>query len=186
MKRFLVYFFGTDFDRVKIGACESNLYRRLRDLQTGCPDPLKLIGVILCKDKIEMKTREDELHSQFQKYNTIGEWFRLTSEISAYIEEFAECGADILAEDHQHYHKKKYKRSQNSENDREYQREYYQRNKERIKERNSEYQREYYQRNKKRRRDYMREYRQRPEAREKILKRDRERYHARKRNSQTN
>ena len=185
MKRFLVYFFGTDFDRVKIGRCGGNLYRRRVDIQTGCPDPIKLLGVILCKDKAEMKTLEDELHSRFERYNTINEWFKLTSEISTYIEEFAESGINIMDEDHQRYHKNKYQRSKNSENDREYQREYYQRNKERIKERNSEYQREYYQHNKKRRCDYMREYRQRPEAREKILKRDRERYHARKRNSQT-
>lgn len=176
MKRFLVYFFGTDFDRVKIGRCSGNLYRRRVDIQTGCPDPIKLLGVILCRDRAEMRTLEGELHSRFEDYNTIGEWFRLVPEITAYIEEFAESGIDVMDEDHQRYHKDKYQRSKNSENDREYQREYYQRNKERTKERNSEYQREYYQRNREDRRKYQREYRQRPEVRDRERKRNRERY----------
>ena len=161
MKRFMVYFFGTDFERVKIGSCESNLYRRLKEIQTGCPDPIKLLGVILCKDRAEMKTHETRLHRQFQEYNTINEWFRLVSEISAYIEEFTESGENIMKEDYQCFNEHKY----------------YQRTREKNREKQRKYQREYYQRNRKKRREYQLKYRQQPEVKERECKRNRERYH---------
>ena len=164
MKRFLVYFFGTDFDRVKIGTCQSNLYRRQKDIQTGCPDSIKLLGIIQCKNKAEMKRRETELHRQFEDYNTIGEWFRIDPEISTYIQEFAESGKDIMNQDYQRNceDRRKQKRS------REYKRE--------NRGNTREYQREYYQRNREDRREYQREYRQRPEVRERERKRNRECY----------
>ena len=186
MKRFIVYFFGTDFDRVKIGISESNLYRRQMDIQTGCPDPIKLLGIIQCKNRAEMRHYETELQAQFQGYNTIGEWFRLVPEISAYIEEFTESGKDIMSEDYQHYYERK-RESRDRESDQEYQREYYQRNlKNRDRESDREYQREYRQRPEygKKNNERQREYYQR--NCEKMRKYNRERYHARKRDSQTN
>ena len=106
MKRFMIYFFGTDYERVKIGHCYSNLYRRQCDIRNGCPDPLKLLGIIVCRDKAEMLRREREIHRQFKKFRTVGEWFRLVTEISEYIEEFTECGEDILDECREGYNNK--------------------------------------------------------------------------------
>ena len=99
MQRYVIYFFGTDYNRVKIGYSIENLYRRKRDIQTGCPDPIKLLGIIPCNNKVEMMDCERDLHRQFQKYNTVGEWFRLTPEISDYIKNFTELGKEILEED---------------------------------------------------------------------------------------
>ena len=123
MERYLVYFFGTDFERVKIGCCKANLYNRQQQIQVGCPDPIKLLGVIQCKDEWDMKSTEEVLHYQFKEYNTIGEWFRLVPEISAYIEEFTESGKDILKNDHQQRRrndKSPEERRRKSETDRRY------------------------------------------------------------------
>ena len=98
MKRFLVYFFGTDFDRVKIGKCSSNLYHRRNQIQNGCPDPIKLLGIIRGNNASEVNTLETELHQRFKEFQTSGEWFKIVPEISAFIENFAESGEDILDE----------------------------------------------------------------------------------------
>lgn len=91
MKRFMVYFFGTDNNRVKIGHT-SNLYKRRLSIETHCPDRVELLGIIQCKDKAEMTSIEKSLHKQFKEYNTNREWFRLVPEICAYIQEFTESG----------------------------------------------------------------------------------------------
>ena len=107
MKRFMVYFFATDFNRVKIGYCKGNLYSRKRQIQNGCPDPIQLLGVILCEDETDMRRRETELHIQFQEYNTVGEWFRFTSELAEYIQKFTDTqsGKVFLEEDRVHLRK---------------------------------------------------------------------------------
>ena len=66
MKRHLIYFFGTDFDRVKIGRCKANLYNRQQQIQVGCPDPIKLLGIILCKDRSEMSSRRGNFTGNFR------------------------------------------------------------------------------------------------------------------------
>ena len=185
-KRYLIYFFGTDFDRVKIGKTSGNLYYRQRHIQTGCPDPITLLGIIRCKDKSEMQRTEKGLHRQFEKHRTIGEWFRISSEITTYINQFTECGKDILEADHQHHLNKNRKRQ------REYQREYNKNpeNKQAIQETQNRPE------NKARRRKYFKErYHNDPEFRERqnergrkyyqdnpeIRKRERERYRRKKR-----
>ena len=127
-------------------------------MQVGCPIPIKLIGIIQCKDKSEMKRREKELHRQFKEYNTVGEWFRIVTEITAYIDEFAESGEDIMELDCNSYREKMRQRNANREKpqykyDSEYRR---------------EYRREYRQRPevKERRRKEHREYQQKPEVKE--------------------
>ena len=98
MKRYLVYFFGTDTDEVKIGYTGSNLYERKTQIQVGCPKPITLLGVILCRNKSEMIKREKDIHRKFKAYKTVGEWFKNASEILSYLEEFIVSGQDILEE----------------------------------------------------------------------------------------
>ena len=154
-KRYLVYFFGTDYERVKIGHCKGNLYNRRNHIQNGCPDPIKLLGIILCRDEAEMRKCEISLHEKFREYHTIGEWYRITPEVSAYIEHSTEPGKDILKEDHQIIL--------------EYGREYKKRNREQILDRKRKYREE----NKEKIRVYDREYRQRPEVIERRRKQQR-------------
>lgn len=159
MQRFLLYFFATVNDEfVKIGNATSNLYRRIEQVQIGCPIPIRLLGIIQCKDKSEMLRREKEIHGQFKDYNTIGEWFRIVPEISAYVDEFAESGEDILELDCNSYREKVRQRNANREYNREYRR---------------EYNREYHQRPevKERRLEEKRKYNQKPEVKEKERKR---------------
>ena len=144
MKRYLIYFFGTDFDRVKIGICKTNLYARHLQIKVGCPNPIKLLGIIRCKDKAEMSIKEKKLHKQFQEYRTVGEWFRIVPEISAYIDKFTESGEDIMQEDSQRYREKHCENSRrrskaNPEGERDRKREWYQNNREEILEKKHEY-----------------------------------------------
>ena len=157
MKRYLVYFFGTDYDRVKIGRCYSNLHQRQISIQTGCPDPIKLLGVIQCQDKIEMNSIEKDLHQRFQQYQTIGEWFRLVPEILNVIQESTESGQDILESDY---------------------RAFCDRNAKQFKDRNRQYYRdneEYRERNKQRGRE---RFKNDPEYRKRQNQSRRERYHS--------
>ena len=136
----MIYFFATDFDRVKIGHCKGNLYNRKRQIQNGCPDPIQLLGVILCEDETDMRRRETELHIQFQEHNTVGEWFRLVTDISDFIEDFAEVGQSILQEDHQsNLGRCRKHREQNHEKNLERKRKYREQNREKIRARDSEY-----------------------------------------------
>ena len=207
-KRYLIYFFGTDFDRVKIGKTGGSLYYRQRHIQTGCPDPIALLGIIRCKDKSEMKKTEKGLHRQFEKHRTIGEWFRISSEITTYINQFTECGKDILEADHQdHLNKNRKKQREYNQSPeqkkyrQEYQRERYQNDPEYRKiqierqrkcnkspkrqEYICKYQRERYQNNPEVRERQLKHERERyqndPEVRERKRKRERERYHRKKR-----
>ena len=158
-QRFLVYFFATINDEfVKIGYAMSNLYRRMEQLQVGCPIPIKLVGIITCEDKSEMLKYERAIHNNFQVHNTVGEWFRLVPEISDYIEDSTELGKDVLESDSIAYRKKERKRQSVREYDPEQAR---------------EYRRQYRQRPevKERRREEKRRYRQKPENKEKDRKR---------------
>ena len=116
MQRFLVYFWATaDMFSVKIGFCISNLDKNRAELQRGCPQKIELLGVIQCEDKEDMLSSERTLHKRFKEHNTIGEWHVLASEISEYIQEFAdyELGQQILNEDHKIYIEKDRERYKN-------------------------------------------------------------------------
>lgn len=75
-----VYFIQIgDSGDIKIGYT-NNIKKRLKELQTGSPKKLKLLGYI-----DGGRTKEQELHSQFKQYRVNGEWFRLHQEIVDYI-----------------------------------------------------------------------------------------------------
>ena len=185
MKRYIIYFFGTDFERVKIGKSQRNLYRRKTQIQNGCPNPIKLLGIINCVNAVDMDICEKELHRRFKKYNTVGEWFRLVPEISTYVENFAESGQDVLESHYQEVFQEYKEYCQNPE----------------VRERRREYDRkrylEYHQRPevkahkveyhecpevKARKREKDREYRQRPETRERTRQYNRQWYEKNKDN----
>ncbi len=68
-------------DRIKIGKADDP-EARLKQLQTGCPVPLRLLGIINCQAGIERT-----LHAKFAEDNIQGEWFQATEAIRKYIEE---------------------------------------------------------------------------------------------------
>lgn len=70
---------------IKIGLAE-DVEQRLKELQTGCPDDLRLIGRM-------DGNHEKNLHQHFKQFWIRGEWFRPDVRIMAFIVEHAEsCG----------------------------------------------------------------------------------------------
>ena len=73
-----VYFIGQIADdecKIKIGVSNDRT-RRLRNLQTGNPDPLKLMGWIVSDDAYAL---EKELHKVFFSRKVNGEWFGISA-----------------------------------------------------------------------------------------------------------
>lgn len=75
-----VYFAGCG-GRVKIG-WSSRVGSRLADLQTGNPEPIRLLGVLPGG-----RLKERQLHEKFADVRLSGEWFTLTPDLIAYISE---------------------------------------------------------------------------------------------------
>ena len=141
-KRYLVYFWTTEDNQfVKIGHCQSNLYQRRRAIKTGCPLLIceYPIGVIVCENATEMRKVEKALQKKFKTHRTQGEWFNLTDEIYAYIQEFSdtESGERFIEEGREcdkasdekrresPEYKKRKESSENRERSQKYQHEYY-------------------------------------------------------------
>jgi len=70
---------------VKIGKATGSPDARIRDLQTGCPYPIRLVAHV-CGGLREEQT----LHQRFASLRTHGEWFRHEGELAQYIQEVAE------------------------------------------------------------------------------------------------
>ena len=84
-----VYFIrSTDTSHVKIGTTKHSPPARLRDLQTGNPSELVLLGAMAGGVGLEK-----QLHDRFDALRVRGEWFRGTPELLAFID-----GATMLAE----------------------------------------------------------------------------------------
>jgi hypothetical protein len=76
-----VYFITQeDESYVKIGIA-INIEKRLACLQIGNPQKLKVVGVI----KRGGRSKEKQLHDQFNKYRASGEWFRFEKPIKEII-----------------------------------------------------------------------------------------------------
>jgi len=69
---------------IKIGSSRDPQHR-LRQLQTGCPFRLKLLGTIRCTSDAHAKTVERRAHNIFYKQRRRGEWFRLSQSHEAQI-----------------------------------------------------------------------------------------------------
>lgn len=60
--------------RIKIGFT-SDLKQRLKQIQTGNPEPCVVIGVLKCKSKAHAMNVEAALHNKCRSHRTVGEWF---------------------------------------------------------------------------------------------------------------
>jgi hypothetical protein len=82
-----VYFIGGDFGMVKIGyTSEAKPENRLRDLQTGCPFPLRVLAY--CKGN---HADEQILHRALADERATGEWFRWSDRVAGllgYVKEY--------------------------------------------------------------------------------------------------
>ena len=75
-----VYFFMTkNRQYVKIGYSK-NPYGRIKEVQTGCPLELMLIGYV----KGDLK-EERRIHEMFNRYRKHGEWFAVTGDLLYYM-----------------------------------------------------------------------------------------------------
>ena len=63
--------------RYKIGTTRHSAHARIRDLQTGNPDRIELVGVFPGDARLE-----DWLHQRFARRRGIGEWFDLDADLA--------------------------------------------------------------------------------------------------------
>ncbi|BBB66539.1 hypothetical protein UNDYM_2286 [Undibacterium sp. YM2] len=61
--------------KIKIGRSK-NVQQRIRDLQTGNPSPLQLMGWMNVNDEVKVERR---LHQTYQDWCELGEWFNIDS-----------------------------------------------------------------------------------------------------------
>jgi hypothetical protein len=84
-----VYFIQVIYDGVpgpiKIGKTKDDPLQRVVYLQTGCPWPLRLVGLLPPSGEHTERT----VQAMFTKYNIHGEWFRPEPELIAFIEDSA-------------------------------------------------------------------------------------------------
>lgn len=64
-----------DTNRIKIGYTTRSYRKRIKELQTGCPEPLKLLHVFPDADE----NVESKLHKVFSETRLHGEWFEMDS-----------------------------------------------------------------------------------------------------------
>jgi hypothetical protein len=74
-------YFITDGEMVKIGFTAQFPEKRLAALQTGCPKPLSLLAF----NAEWGRDKELELHQQFERLRTNGEWFKIDSDLRQFI-----------------------------------------------------------------------------------------------------
>ena len=65
-------------DRYKIGVT-NNIRNRLKNIQTGNPDAIKIIALLECPKPTHI---ESSLHEEFACYRIHGEWFEMSSDVS--------------------------------------------------------------------------------------------------------
>lgn len=94
-----VYFIecSADKPRVKIGKA-NDVARRLQELSTGCPFPLKVLGVITCKSERHAFHIEKSAHEVFRKERKRGEWFFLSAAMRGYIKAICERPGEEIKE----------------------------------------------------------------------------------------
>lgn len=84
-------YFITDQQRIKIGF-SNNPIRRLREMQTGHPLELKLIGSIP-----GCEYEEFVIHHRFNHLRLKGEWFTIDDDLMDFIEQFEKDGVMMPA-----------------------------------------------------------------------------------------
>lgn len=81
-----VYFIATEADQptVKIGKA-NNVKARLKELQTGSPFKLSVLGRVKCGSAKKSLQIESKAHSDLAAHRLHGEWFALVPEVEAYL-----------------------------------------------------------------------------------------------------
>jgi hypothetical protein len=77
---FVYFILDEKSDAIKIGKSD-NVSERLSTLQTGNPNPLKIVKIIECKTAKQAHTKEKKLHNKFKKIHLNGEWFKYDKEL---------------------------------------------------------------------------------------------------------
>lgn len=81
LKGKVVYFIGNrNHSVVKIGRTK-NVFKRLKNVQTGCPYNLKILGCI------ETQKNGRKMYQYYRRYQLRGEWFELSDRIDSFLEE---------------------------------------------------------------------------------------------------
>lgn len=83
---FAITSFGLD-DYMKIGWTGGSPQRRLRELQTGCPWPIDLLG-----EMPGSTADERALHERFAHLCTMGEWFAFDDELLEWFRDHFDWG----------------------------------------------------------------------------------------------
>lgn len=80
--RHLYFIQAGDRPLIKIGIAD-DASKRIWNLQSGCPDELRIVALIDTDDAPEM---ERQYHSRFRGAHVRGEWFHLTDDLQMVIE----------------------------------------------------------------------------------------------------
>jgi len=78
--------------RIKIGKA-TDPEARLRQLQTGSPVKLKMLGTVKCRDDSHARSIEKLAHNIFYRQRKRGEWFRLSAKHIGQIKSLIETAA---------------------------------------------------------------------------------------------
>ena len=87
-----VYAIQDEHRFVKIGKA-NNVNDRLRDLQVGNPEELRLVGIIECQNESHAIRLEKFLHTEYANYRYRGEWFHASKNL---LEEFDKISHDDI------------------------------------------------------------------------------------------
>lgn len=80
---YLLHAVGTD--RYKIGRTKSSVQKRVKSLQTGCANKLRIVAILVDKNE---RTLEQRLHHRFRQFRRHGEWFTFNSSTPGIYETF--------------------------------------------------------------------------------------------------
>jgi hypothetical protein len=75
----MIYFIGFKTTHIKIGYT-SDLNRRIKELQTGCPFKLKVLATMQGDSQTEAG-----LHLMFASKRAVGEWFRAHGDLEYFV-----------------------------------------------------------------------------------------------------
>ena len=91
-----IYFIrAVESNRVKIGYTAGNPHKRLRAMQTGCPEKLKVEFFF----REAGPDQESYFHDMFKEQRVRGEWFRFHPEISASLAKWKEVEWKLICYD---------------------------------------------------------------------------------------
>ena len=77
---FVYFLLDENSNAIKIGKSDT-VSERLSTLQTGNPNPLKIVKIIECKTARQAHTKEKKLHNKFKELHLKGEWFKYDKEL---------------------------------------------------------------------------------------------------------